>query len=271
MIIALLVIFLILLIIALVFVFLTMPRATFRADMELVSTDYAHRGLWGGGIPENSLPAFQLAAKRGYGIELDVALSADGEVMVFHDANLKRMCGVDKKLSSLTLAELKSLRLAMSEYSIPTFREVLDTVDGKVPILIELKGTTKDDKLCEKLSELLDNYSGAFCVQSFNPLLLSWFKSHRPRYARGQLTGTMKDMKGEVGALKAFVLVNMLTNILSRPDFISIHGKGMMRPSFLLATRLFRVKGFVWTVRRDSEYKLVRSKGYFAIFENIRP
>ncbi|MBO5882991.1 MAG: glycerophosphodiester phosphodiesterase [Clostridia bacterium] len=266
-----LIIFLLLLIFALLFVFLTMPRATFRADMELVSTDYAHRGLWGGEIPENSLPAFALAADRGYGIELDVSLSADGEVMVFHDANLKRMCGVDKKLSVLTLAELKTLKLATTEHSIPTFKEVLDTVDGKVPILIELKGTTKDDELCEKLSLLLDNYSGAFCVQSFNPLLLSWFKSYRPRYARGQLTGTMKEMKQEVGPLKAFVLTNMLTNILSRPDFISIHGKGMKRPSFLLATRLFKVKGFVWTVRHEREYKLVRSKGYFAIFENIRP
>ena len=269
--IAALIIFLILLILALVFVFLAMPRATFRADMELVSTDYAHRGLWGGAVPENSLPAFELAARRGYGIELDVALSSDCEVMVFHDASLKRLCGVDKKLSELTLSALKKLRLSMSAETIPTFREVLDLVDGRVPILIELKGTTRDDKLCEKLSELLDNYSGSFCVQSFNPILLSWFKDHRPRYARGQLTGTMKEMKAEVGALKAFVLVNMLTNILSRPDFIAIHGKGMRRPSFLLATKLFKVKGFVWTVRRESEYRTVRTKGYFAIFENIRP
>ena len=114
------------------------PRAR-RPENESLLSDYAHRGLHGRGVPENSLKAFELACREGKGIELDVQLSRDGEVMVFHDYTLVRMTGVDKKLCELDRSELCELALAESDQKIPTFSEVLALVGGRVPILVELK------------------------------------------------------------------------------------------------------------------------------------
>ena len=102
--------------------------------------DYAHRGLHNDEIPENSLAAFEAACEAGHGIELDIQLSKDGEVMVFHDYTLIRMTGKEGKVCDYTAAELKSTSLKGTDQTIPTFAEVLDLVNGRVPILVELKG-----------------------------------------------------------------------------------------------------------------------------------
>ena len=130
------------------------PRGRKPADERLLRP-YAHRGLHGDGVPENSLEAFRLACEAGYGIELDVQTARDGTVVVFHDYNLSRMTGKDALLSELDLSELKSLRLYGTQESIPTLREVLDLVDGRVPILVELKGESLDTSLCAPVAEML--------------------------------------------------------------------------------------------------------------------
>ncbi len=257
-------------IIAVVYVFMIMPRVTDRADMDMVSTDYAHRGLWDTANPENSLAAAALAVKYGYGIELDVQLSGDGQIMVFHDTGLKRMCGVDKPLGGLTCRELKSYRLAGSTQTIPTLDEMLALVDGRVPLLIEIKGEGKEEKLCRRVAERLDTYNGAFAIQSFDPRILSWFKSYRPRFARGQLV--MKFTKRTEKSLPVRLLLSgLMLNVLSRPDFISVRGDHVNSLAFRVCVSLFKCRGFVWTVRSDSGYKLCRRRGLFAIFEKIRP
>ena len=162
--------------------------------------NYAHRGLYGGDIPENSLAAFTAAVDAGYGIELDVQLSADGEVMVFHDASLERMTGVKGKLCEKTLAELRELRLDGTEHGIPTFREVLEAVDGKVPLLVELTGESADTSVCEAVDEILREYSGAYLIESFNPLLLRWYKKNHPNVLRGQLTTNLTKGLGKICA-----------------------------------------------------------------------
>jgi glycerophosphoryl diester phosphodiesterase len=249
-----------------------MPRVTDRADMDLVSTDYAHRGLWDTANPENSLAAAELAVKYGYGIELDVRLSADGHIMVFHDGNLKRMCGIDAPLSSLTLAELRKLRLFDTEYTIPTLDEFLATVDGRVPLLIEIKGEGKDEELCRALAERLDTYDGAFAIQSFNPKHLAWFKSFRPKFARGQLVMSFKNYrKSKKGFFSSLALSSLLTNVMARPDFISVNAKHVKSLSFRLCVSVFGSRGFVWTVRTPEQHKLNRRLGLFSIFEKIRP
>ena len=131
-----LVITLLLIIAVVVYISLIMPRAVDGADMDMLSCDFAHRGLWSESVPENSLAAFTLAAKAGYGIELDIQLSKDGRIVVFHDYDLKRMCGVDRKLADMTLEELKACRLRGTSEQIPTLVEVLQLIDGKVPLLI---------------------------------------------------------------------------------------------------------------------------------------
>lgn len=265
-------IFLIAVIFAVCYIFLIMPRVSDRADMELLSTDYAHRGLHSSTCPENSLPAFFSAMQHGYGIELDVRLTRDGEAVVFHDATAKRMCGCAKSIAALTLAEVKVLRLGGTGYAVPTLAEVLELVDGASPLLIEIKGDGKEDRLCRRVAELLDTYPGAFAVQSFNPDTLKWFKRYRPRFARGQLICPLKSVKGRKHPrLTAFALSNMLTNVIARPDFISVNGRQLKNPSLRICIALFKCRAFVWTVRTPRQYRHVHRLGLFTIFEKFNP
>ncbi len=262
---------LIIVLLALLYLFLMMPNVSHTADMDALRENYAHRGLWNDQIPENSMAAFARAVRAGNGIELDVQLSKDKKVMVFHDASLKRMCGVDRRVGDLTCAELKKLSLKGSGQTIPTLAEVLSLVKGRVPLMIEVKGEKVQPSLCVRVAHMLDSYRGAFCVISFNPLILNWFKNYRPRYARGQLVTkvTKHDRKGS--RIANFFLTHMLLNFLSRPDFISIHQQYRKRPSFWLCTKVFHVCGFVWTVRDKQEYGACRRQGLFPVFEQIRP
>lgn len=259
----------------LVYFFLLMPNVSNPADMETLRQNYAHRGLWNEQLPENSLAAFAYAVRWGYGIELDVQLSRDQQLMVFHDADLKRMCGVNRRVSDLTCAELKALRLAGTDQTIPTLAEVLQLVKGRVPLMIEIKGEKADVALCVRLTRLLDSYRGAFCVISFSPLILNWFKNYRPCYARGQLVPKMK--KPKKGMAKkgsrfvTFLLSHMLTNVISRPDFISVEQSLRKRPSVLFCTRALHLPCFSWTVRTPEEFRNCRRFGSFAVFERIRP
>ena len=253
-----------------VYLFLMMPRVSDRADMDFVTSDYAHRGLWNRSIPENSLAAFAMARDRGYGIELDIRLSKDRRVMVFHDDSLLRMCGVEAAVEDLTYAQLKQLRLKGTSQTIPTLAEVLALVDGQVPLLIEIKGKGQNRALCQRASHLLDRYYGAFAVQSFDPRTLAWFKGYRPRFARGQLLSRLSP-KDEPRPLLRFAYFYLLTNLIARPDFISVRGRFWKNPSVFLCHRLFHCKVFLWTVRNEKEYRACRAAGCFAIFERFLP
>lgn len=266
------IVFLVAVIFAVIYIFLIMPRVSDRADMDMLTADYAHRGLHDARFPENSLPAFLSAVQKGYGIELDVRLTGDGKAVVFHDANTKRMCGVAKNVSELTLSELKSMPLRGTIYTVPTLSDVLSLVDGRSPLLIEIKGEGKEEKLCRTVSELLDTYPGAFAVQSFSPLVLGWFKRYRPRFARGLLVCKLKAVKGvKHPKLTAFALSNMLTNVIARPDFISANGAHLKNVSFRICISLFKCRGFVWTVRKITQYRRVHRLGLFTIFEKFIP
>lgn len=263
---------LIFIIIAVIYLFLIMPRVVEAADMDLLSCDYAHRGLWGAaGVPENSLAAFELACRSDYGIELDIQLTKDKKIVVFHDYSLERMCGVKRRVSELTLAELKTLRLAGTNEQIPTFAEVLNLVDGRVPLLVELKGESRDVSLCPRAAKMLDDYRGSFCIESFNPMILSWFKNYRPRYARGQLITDLIKEKRKGNFWLNLALSNLLLNFLSRPDFIAIDKKYQGKLVFKICTGIFRAKAFVWTINSPAEYSVARKGGKHAIFEKIKP
>ena len=231
--------------------------------------NYAHRGLYGGEIPENSLAAFVNAVDAGYGIELDVQLSGDGEVMVFHDAALERMTGVKGKLGEKTLAELRELRLDGTEHGIPTFREVLAVVDGKVPLLVELKGESADTSVCEAVDEILREYSGAYLIESFNPLLLRWYKKNHPNVLRGQLTTNLT--KGLGKNMRNLLLDSLLLNMVTRPDFLAYDIRCPKRIPVRLCTGFFHAQRFVWTVRDREEYRRSEDLDAFAIFENFCP
>ena len=151
--------------------------------------NFAHRGLhkMDRSVPENSIPAFDAAARIGYGVELDVRLSADGEVVVFHDDDLKRICGVDARVDELSWDELSTLKLCGTPNHIPLFSEVLAVIDGRCPIIVELKRGRRHAELCRKTYELLRSYKGRYCVESFDPRIVFWFRRRAPEVLRGHL------------------------------------------------------------------------------------
>ena len=242
------------------------PRA--KTPQKPLLCEYAHRGLHGGGIPENSLPAFEKACQKGFGIELDVQLSGDGVVVVFHDDTLNRMTGKDAKVKELTLLELQSLSLSDTEETIPTFQDVLKLVNGRVPLLVELKGEDFNAALCAPVAELLKGYRGEYCIESFNPLLLRAMRKHLPDACYGQLyTNVCKDRK-RYSLLN--ILVSCMTfNFLSKPDFIAYNYIYRSSLPVRLTTKLYTATPFVWTVRDREELARARQKGELSIFENI--
>ena len=146
------------LVLILVYIFLVAPRMINRADRTpFYGRHYAHRGLFDNDsvAPENSLAAFKKAVDAGYGIELDVQLSKDEKLVVFHDATLKRMCGIDGKVWDYTLEELQQMKLLNSNETIPTFEQFLEVVDGKVPFILEYKLDRAQTRVCQYANEVL--------------------------------------------------------------------------------------------------------------------
>lgn len=225
---------------------LTTRRRRTEAE-SFMSTPYAHRGLHDEKIPENSLAAFRAAVDHGYGIELDVQLSADGEVMVFHDEGLLRMTGCDASLYSKTRKELSPLTLGDSNERIPTLREVLSLVDGRVPLLVEIKSDHAVLEVCKKTAELLDEYTGAYMVESFHPFAVNWFRKNRPCVVRGQLSARLF-VKGK-RTPSMFLVQNLLLNFLARPDFVAYDYHHKNGYSFSLCRLFHRPYTVAWTVK----------------------
>lgn len=241
------------------------PKTKAPTDPRLFCS-YAHRGLHGDGIPENSLAAFKKAIDHGYGIELDVQLSLDGAVMVFHDYTLTRMTGVDKKLCELTSSEITNLFLLDSDQNIPTLRQVLNRIDGKVPILIELKGETFNSDLCPKVAEILKDYKGPYCIESFNPLLIKAMQRYLPDAFYGQLyTNVCRDKKKY--SLLNILLTAMAFNFLAKPNFIAYNKLDRKSLPVKLTTKLYKAPKFVWTLKGQTEMANAKSLGECPIFE----
>lgn len=248
--------------------FLVAPgRATSAQKAPFVDRNYAHRGLHkqDKSVPENSLGAFRAAVEYGYGVEMDVHLSADGALVVFHDDTLERICGVPGSIEDKTLAELRQLRLCGTEYGIPTLEEVLDVLGGRVPLILEIKRGSRNRELCEKTYAVLCSYAGPVCIESFDPLIVRWFRRNAPELLRGQLSLPPKDYGGSTTKLNAFLAGNLLTNVLCRPQFIA-YQIGEKPLTVRLCERMGAVRA-AWTSRAwDQE-----DKNDMVIFEHYRP
>lgn len=234
--------------------------------------NFAHRGLHGDGAAENSLSAFRRAVEEGFGIELDVRLTKDGEMVVFHDSTLKRMCGEDKKVVELTLAQLREYRLGDTEDTLPTLREVFEVVDGKVPLLIEIKEHQGDHGVTEKLLSELEGYTGPYIVEAFNPMSLKTFRKHRRDVPLGILSEHFCKQKQHKRSPLHFALQHMLLNFLSVPDFVAYNHSDAHMPSLKLARFLFGTVTVCWTVRSAQDGETARANGFDGvIFENYIP
>lgn len=249
-------------------VFLVAPgRASKKDKKPFMYKNFAHRGLHKKDktIPENSLAAFERASSYGYGMELDVQLSKDGQVVVFHDDTLDRVCGVDSRVDEKTYDELRQLSLCGTTQTIPLFSEVLKTVRGRGPLIVELKNGKNNEELCEKTYALLSKYSGEYCIESFNPFIVRWFKKNAPEVIRGQLANPPKDYNGEVGPLTAVILGNCLLNFLARPQFIAY--KITPKPFTVRLCEALGAMKVAWT-----SHDWVNEKFYDAvIFEYYKP
>ena len=260
---------------ALIYLWLIHPRISGgrrRRCRNLAGWNYAHRGLWSraAGIPENSMEAFSRAAGAGYGIELDVHVTADGFPVVFHDEELHRMCGVDGEVEEKTLPELQELRLGGTGHGIPLLSSVLEMVQGRVPLLIELKVPTTDISMCPRVWSLLKNYEGDYLIESFNPLAVRWFRRHCPEVIAGQLSARYSREDKNTSLMK-FCSTTLLMNTISRPDFISYNCRHTDVIGYRLNRRLFRAPVFLWTIRTEEDYGECMRQCDGIIFEKFLP
>ena len=171
----------------------------------------AHRGLHENpAVPENSRTAFAKAAEAGYGIELDVQLTADDQLVVFHDETLQRVCGDPRKLHELTYAELGDMRLLGTEEKIPLFRDVLALIGGRVPLLVEIKSEGRYTETTRLACEMLKTYDGIYIVESFHPMVLRQIRKEHPDVIRGQLSTHYTREKVERPGYQRFLLTNLM-------------------------------------------------------------
>ena len=246
------------------------PRLCERPE-RMPKVYYAHRGLYDNisDAPENSLAAFQKAVDAGYGIELDVQMTADGKVVVVHDFNLKRISGVDKEIDQCTYEELQDYPIYGSDQRVPLFEDVLKAVDGKVPLIVELK-YKEGSKICEKAQEILNSYTGIYCIESFHPQVLVWYRKNYPHICRGQLSMNFERDDNTKGA-QYFALRHLLTNFLTKPDFIAYDCRAMHAVSKNICRNLFGCPSVAWTVKCQAQLDACsRSFDYF-IFEGFAP
>lgn len=255
----------------LLFLFLIKPNRK-RAEMDkFKSVKYAHRGLHGEGAIENSMTAFKNAVSEGYGIELDIRLSKDGRLVVFHDSTLDRVTKESGSVIERSAEELRQIKLLDTDDTIPTFDEVLALVSGKVPLLVEIKEDVGGVPVAEAAVKALSKYEGDFIVESFNPLALGYFKKHMPNVMRGFLSQNFLKEKKHRKPLY-FFLQNMLLNVVARPDFISYNHKDYKNAPLRLIRGLFKTPTICWTVRSEKEEaEAYEHKFDGVIFENYIP
>lgn len=248
------------LMVACVLVLLTKPNRFRFFEMPAL---YCHRGLHDETVPENSLAAFRKAAEKGYGVELDVRMTKDGKIVVFHDKTLSRMCGVDGDLADFSFEELSEFRLGGSEEKIPLFSDVLNVLGG-VPVSCEIKADNLDfsvnEEFLRKVYEHLNGYSGNYNIISFHPFVLKWFYEHHPEIIRGLLALNVSKNPGNIGKGLAFSLSNLLFNTVAKPDFIS-YRYGDKSLGWHLC-RYYGTRLCTWTIHSMDEVEKAAYDGY---------
>lgn len=235
----------------------------------LAGLKFAHRGLYDNenGVPENSLAAFRAAMEAGVGVELDVRLTKDGRIVVFHDNTLDRLCGVSGRVEDCTLYELKQLRLLGTDEAIPLFTDVWSLLaEGRVPAIVEIKAGVRSTELCEKLVERLSRYSVPYAIESFDPRIVRWFYKNAPETIRGRLVTSEKGYRSSHHAVTAWILARPGFLCMDHPDFIAWN-EDIALPRHLLKKQKKGLLLVGWTSRQpDADLAVYDS----VIFEESR-
>jgi glycerophosphoryl diester phosphodiesterase len=247
------------------------PRLTNRPE-PMPKVYYAHRGLHDNETeaPENTLAAFAKAVDQGYGIELDVQLTKDQQVVVAHDFHLKRICGVDREIDSLTYEELQQYPVFGTNQRIPLLTDVLHLVNGQVPLIVEIKYKKVGSKICEKAQAILDDYQGVYCIESFHPQAVLWYRQNRPEICRGQLSSNFQK-HDQVHTITHYIMRHLLTNFVTAPDFIAYDCRDYQAVSKNICRKLYHCPSVAWTVRSQEQLEKIRDYYDYFIFEGFIP
>ncbi len=234
-------------------------------DKWFLKYKFAHRGLHDSLNPENSMGAFAKAMENGFAIELDIRKTKDNKIVVFHDDDLKRICGIEGEIENLTLAEIQSLSILNSEEKIPTLSQVFKLTDDRVPLLIELKPSDDRNEFCKCVLDELTTYMGRYALQSFDPRLLVYFKKALPHIPRGMLSSSFKTTHAPFPQRVFVRHLFMFKNV--NPSFISFDASDL--PNKLVARK--NVPVLAWTVRSERKEKDVMRYANSVIFEDYIP
>jgi glycerophosphoryl diester phosphodiesterase len=248
-------------------------RSTFGEAWDLLfAPPIAHRGLWSpDGAPENSLAAFQAACASGYGIELDVQRTADGEAVVFHDATLTRMTGVEGRVADHTASDIARLKLGGSDETIPTLADALTLVGHRAMVHIEIKTPFGEvGPLERRVFEILVDHNGPSCVIGFNPYSHAWFADHHPKVLRGldshaYTPSDARHLSPEIR--KKYARLEHVA--LARPHFLALSLDMLPHPR-ATALRKEGMPVIAWTVRNEAQREAVRPHCDNLIFEGFR-
>lgn len=258
---------------ALLYLLMIMPRICGKPQKSPhMGVLYAHRGLHDNKTPapENSMKAFEMAVEAGYGIELDVQLTKDGIPVIFHDFTLERMCGVSGKVENMTYEQLKGLRLLNTEEKIPALKEFLDMVNGRVPLIVELKVEWTNLELCPVVDKMLTDYKGVYCIESFNPLALVWYRRNHPEVMRGQLSTNFR-RDGNYKNAAYFLLTHLLTNCITSPDFVAYNCKFKSEPGRRICRKMYKNLAVAWTVKSQKQLESLEKDFDLFIFDSFIP
>lgn len=233
----------------------------------LTDTYVAHRGLFNNDdIPENSVPAFEKAAELGFGIETDVQMTKDGILVVFHDDTLDRMTNGHGKLRNCTYAQLLKLNLGNTNLQIPTFAEFLKAANG-ANIIVEIKPHANIGKLERKVYEALHHYNGNYCIESFDPYVVRWFKVHAPEVIRGQLSGSLKGVP--LAQFKIWLLSKLKLSNWNGSQFIAYDAASINNK--YVAKWAKKVPIICWTVKSQAQLEVLQPYFDNIIFEGFIP
>lgn len=223
----------------------------------------AHRGIFDNKtVPENSIKSFKLALDKNLTIELDIHLTKDNELVVFHDDNLKRMTGINSIIETFTLNQINKLKLLDTNETIPTLDDVLKLVDGKVLLDIEIKVNKGVKKIVKKLLEILDAYNGKVIIKSFNPLAVKEVKKKTNKY----LVGLLMDYYTDNRIFNFFSKTNIIIPFC-KPDFLGINKKMINTKN--IERYLKKLPIMIWTIKKEDEITKINNENFIYICNNL--
>ena len=227
----------------------------------------AHRGLHDKFVPENSLKAFGLALEKNLAIEFDLQMTRDKQIVVFHDSNLKRMCGIAKNINSCSYEEIKRLKLKDTNETIPLLSDVLKLVGGSVLLDIEIKNTKHIFRVVDVVSNILNNYHGSYTIKSFNPLISYVYKKKNPNISCGVLVGDLK--KTKVPRFFQNILLNINYLFLYKPDFIA-YNVDLINDFIIVKLKKNNIPLHLYTIDTLAKLNKAQSISDILIIDNIK-